>query len=118
MSNPEYLIPGEDQERQKRAFLGAIDGLPRVLAQRKRYSGVAVQFRPENAAQLVAGGLHLEEHADPNNGADYTYDRPATWALFGVPIATGDYIVNVSGGGIRVFTRAEFEESWQVVGDA
>ena len=108
----------QDAELQAKAFRNATEGLPRVLAQRKRGTGLAVQFHPEHAARLNAGGLQLEEHPDPNAGADYTYANAPQWALFGVPINPGDYIVKTSDAGIRIITRQEFEQEWEVVGDA
>lgn len=98
-------FPTEDQERQMKAFKDATEGSSRVLAQRKRRTGLAVQFQPEHAERLAAGGLGLE-------------CSDVDWTLFGVPIAPGDYMVNVSGEGVRVVARREFEEEWEVVGDA
>lgn len=112
------MIPTEDQEAQAKAFLAATEGSSRVLAQRKRRTGLAVQFQAEHAERLAAGGLEVEEHEDPNNGTVPGYHGPSAWTLFGVPIAPGDYIVNVSGEGIRVVSRQEFEQEWEVVGDA
>ena len=99
------LMNEQDPELQAKAFRNAVDFLPRVIAQIKRRTGLAVQFQHEHAERLAAGGLGLNLDGD-------------TWTLFGVPLAPGDYIVNVSGEGIRIVTRSEFESEWEVVGDA
>lgn len=112
------LIPTEDQERQAKAFVEATADVSRVLVQRKRRTGLAVQFHEEHVERLTAGGLELELHPDPNAGSVPGYVGASQWALFGVSIDPGDYIVNVSGEGIRVVTREEFENEWEVVGDA
>lgn len=96
------LIPTEDQERQMQAFKDATADCTRVLVQRKRRTGLAVQFHPDHPLTIV-------------NPAGST---PPLWEVFGVPVAPGDYIVNVSGEGIRVVSRLEFENEWEVVGDA
>lgn len=96
-------IPTDDQELQAKAFIATVEGLPRVLAQRKRATGLAVQFHPEHAWRLRPLGLMEDD---------------GLWALRGVPLAPADYIVNVSGEGIRVISRREFEHEWEIVGDA
>jgi hypothetical protein len=58
------------------------------------------------------------EPVDHGCGTVPGYDGIPAWALFGVLINPGDYIVNVSGEGIRVVSRQEFESEWEVVGDA
>lgn len=111
-------IPAEDQEAQHKAFVAAVTGLPRVLAQIKRRTGLAVQFQPELAERLNDGGIQLEEHPDPNEGIVPGHVAISQWSCFGVPIDPGDYIVNVSGEGIRIVTKVEFLRDWEVVGDA